>query len=138
MLEEFRTEPFADFSKPEPHAAMEAALARVAAAAGEEVPVVVNGRRITTGRILENTNPADRSQVLSRHPLAAGAIGEEAVKAALAAERSWREVPYLERAAVLLRAARRMRERRHDFNATMVLEIGKTWAEADVETAESI
>ncbi|MGZ5430748.1 MAG: aldehyde dehydrogenase family protein, partial [Thermoanaerobaculia bacterium] len=31
-----------------------------------------------------------------------------------------------------------MRERKHEFSATMVLEIGKSWPEADVETAEAI
>ena len=138
MLEEFRNESFTDFTKPEAHAAFEAALTRVERAAGEEVPVVVGGRRISTGKMLENTNPADRSQVLSRHHLADRAIAEEAVKTAVEAQRSWQELPPRERATVLLRAARRMRDRRHDFSATMVLEIGKTWGEADVETAEAI
>ncbi|MCE7959297.1 MAG: aldehyde dehydrogenase family protein, partial [Acidobacteria bacterium ACB2] len=46
--------------------------------------------------------------------------------------------PPRERATVLLRAARRLRERKHEISATMVLEIGKSWPEADVETAEAI
>jgi 1-pyrroline-5-carboxylate dehydrogenase len=138
MLEEFRNEPFSDFAKPETHAAFEAALGRAAAAAGEEVPVVVGGRRIKTGRLLENTNPAERTQVLSRHHLADRDTAEEAVNVALEAQRRWQEVSPRERAIVLLRAARRMRDQKHDFSATMVLEIGKTWAEADVETDEAI
>src|SRR5262249_20564829 len=35
-------------------------------------------------------------------------------------------------------AARRMRERRHSFSAWMVFEVGKSWAEADADTAEAI
>src|SRR5258706_7673636 len=31
-----------------------------------------------------------------------------------------------------------MRERKHDFSATMVYEVGKTWPEADADTAEAI
>jgi 1-pyrroline-5-carboxylate dehydrogenase len=31
-----------------------------------------------------------------------------------------------------------MRRRRHEFSATMVLEVGKSWAEADADTAEAI
>ena len=138
MLEEFRNESFTDFTKPENHAAFEAALQRAERLAGEEVPVVVGGRRITTGKILENTNPAERSQVISRHHMADRETAEAAVQVAVEAQRSWQEIPYRERATVLLRAARRMREKRHDFSATMVLEIGKTWPEADVETAEAI
>ena len=42
------------------------------------------------------------------------------------------------RAAYLIEAAKRMRERRHTFSAWMVLEVGKTWAEADADTAEAI
>ena len=31
-----------------------------------------------------------------------------------------------------------MRERRHHFSAWMVLEVGKSWGEADADTAEAI
>jgi 1-pyrroline-5-carboxylate dehydrogenase len=31
-----------------------------------------------------------------------------------------------------------MRRRKHEFSATMVLEVGKSWAEADADTAEAI
>src|SRR5258706_14099242 len=31
-----------------------------------------------------------------------------------------------------------MRERKHDFSAVMVYEVGKTWPEADADTAEAI
>ncbi|HEX3107751.1 MAG TPA: L-glutamate gamma-semialdehyde dehydrogenase, partial [Thermoanaerobaculia bacterium] len=42
------------------------------------------------------------------------------------------------RAGLLLRAARLMRERKHEFSATMIYEVGKTWPEADADTAEAI
>lgn len=138
MLEPFRNEPFSDFSQAEVRSAFEAALARVERAAGEEVPIVVGGRRIRTGNLLKNVNPAERSQLLSQHHLADRKIAQKAIEVATRAQRSWQDVPPRERAAVLLRAARRMRDRKHDFSATMVLEIGKSWAEADVETAEAI
>src|SRR4029453_15640262 len=41
-------------------------------------------------------------------------------------------------AAVLFRAAELMRRRRFESNAWMVLEVGKTWPEADADTAEAI
>ena len=37
-----------------------------------------------------------------------------------------------------MRAAYLMRKRKHEFSATMVLEVGKNWAEADADTAEAI
>ncbi|NJL93924.1 MAG: L-glutamate gamma-semialdehyde dehydrogenase [Anaerolineae bacterium] len=43
-----------------------------------------------------------------------------------------------ERARYLLRAAAAMRRRKHEFSAWMVFEVGKSWAEADADTAEAI
>src|SRR6185436_10698877 len=51
---------------------------------------------------------------------------------------TWSRVAPGERAAYLVEAARRMRERRHVFSAWMVLEVGKSWAEADADTAEAV
>ena len=47
-------------------------------------------------------------------------------------------MPYEERARYLFDAARIMRERKHEFSALMVFEAGKTWPEADADTAEAI
>ena len=52
MLEDFRNEPFTDFSRAEERSAFEAALARVDRQKGAEIPVVVGGRRLKTGRLL--------------------------------------------------------------------------------------
>jgi 1-pyrroline-5-carboxylate dehydrogenase len=138
MLEDFRNEPFSDFANAETRSAFEAALARVDRQRGVEVPLVVGGRRVRTGTLLSNVNPADRSEVLSRHHVADRKIASKAVETATKAQVAWGRVAPRERASVLLRAAHRMRERKHDFSATMVLEIGKSWPEADVETAEAI
>ena len=138
MLEDFRNEPFTDFSQAESRSAFESALARVDRQKGVEIPLVIGGRRLKTGRLLENRNPADRSEVLSRHHLADRKTAAKAVEVAVKAQKAWGVVAPRERASVLLRAAARMRARKHEFSATMVLEIGKSWPEADVETAEAI
>src|SRR5664280_577987 len=138
MLEDFRNEPFTDFSQAEARSAFESALARVDRQRGVEIPLVIGGRRLRTGRLLENRNPADRAEVLSRHHLADQNTAAKALEVAVKAQKTWGGVAPRERASVLLRAAARMRERKHEFSATMVLEIGKSWPEADVETAEAI
>jgi len=138
MLEKFRNEPFSDFQNAETRSTFEAALAKVERAAGAEIPVVVGGRRLRGKNLLANTDPSDRSHVLSRHHLADRATAEKAIHAGVKAQVAWQGLPPRERASILLRAAARMRERKHEFSATMVLEIGKTWPEADVETAEAI
>jgi 1-pyrroline-5-carboxylate dehydrogenase len=138
MLEDFRNEPFSDFTNAETRSAFEAALARVERASGAEIPLVVGGRRVRTRSVMDNTNPSQKADVLSRHHLADRALARKAIEAGLKAQGAWAGLPPRERASVLLRAAARMRERKHEFSATMVLEIGKSWPEADVETAEAI
>ena len=138
MLEDFRNEPFTDFQNAENRSAFESALARIERSAGAEIPVVVAGRRVRGKTLLDNTNPSAHGQVLSRHHLADRSTAVKALEAGVRAQGAWAALPPRERASVLLRAAARMRERKHEFSATMVLEIGKTWPEADVETAEAI
>src|SRR5690606_10195176 len=62
----------------------------------------------------------------------------QAVAAATEAFRQWQHIDVSERARYLLRAAAEMRRRKHEFSAMMVLEVGKTWVEADADTAEAI
>ncbi len=47
--DEFRNEPFTDFSKEENAGAMREALARVKSELGRECPFVIGGERVTTG-----------------------------------------------------------------------------------------
>jgi RHH-type proline utilization regulon transcriptional repressor/proline dehydrogenase/delta 1-pyrroline-5-carboxylate dehydrogenase len=51
---------------------------------------------------------------------------------------SWREVPVVERAAVLVKAAAAMRARRDELSAVIIRESGKTWREADADVCEAI
>ena len=45
-LDEFKNEPFTDFSKPENKQAMEEAIEQVRGELGREYPVIVNGEKI--------------------------------------------------------------------------------------------
>jgi 1-pyrroline-5-carboxylate dehydrogenase len=61
-----------------------------------------------------------------------------AVEAAWQTFQTWKKVPAPGRAEVLFRAADLLRRRRFENNAWMILEVGKSWAEADADTAEAI
>ncbi|HET9808612.1 MAG TPA: L-glutamate gamma-semialdehyde dehydrogenase, partial [Candidatus Limnocylindria bacterium] len=63
---------------------------------------------------------------------------DAAVQAADRAFPSWSATVPEMRADVLFRAAELVRKRRHDLSALMVLEVGKSWDEADGETAEAV
>ncbi len=129
---------YVDFTQPEHRAAFERALAEVKAQLGRTYPNVVGGQKVEGSATFETTNPARPSEVVGRFQSATTAQAEQAIAAAHAAFATWSRVPAAERAAYLVEAARRMRERRHTFSAWMVYEVGKSWAEADADTAEAI
>ena len=70
-----------------------------------EIPVVVGGRRIETGRTLDQVCPHDHGHVLAVAHQAGGAEVEQAIAAAREAWRDWSEMPWEARAAVFLKAA---------------------------------
>jgi 1-pyrroline-5-carboxylate dehydrogenase len=76
--------------------------------------------------------------VLGRFQAASAEQAAMAIETAHRTFKTWSRVPAAERAAYLIEAARRMRERRHHFSAWMTLEVGKSWGEADADTAEAI
>jgi len=130
---------YLDFSQPAERAAFEKALVEVKAQYGRTYSLVIGGARVDGGeKPFDSTNPARPSEVLGTFASGSRAQAEQAVEAAYAAFASWSRVPSAERAAYLVEAARRMRERRNTFSAWMVLEVGKSWAEADADTGEAI
>jgi 1-pyrroline-5-carboxylate dehydrogenase len=137
-LPEFRNEALTDFSKADQQAAMELALAKVAVEIGREYPLVIGGERITGLKTFESINPARKDQVLGRFQSGSREHVERAIEAGWTAFESWKRQTVDVRAEVLLQAAKLMRERKHEFSAVMVYEVGKTWAEADADTAEAI
>ncbi|HKR62946.1 MAG TPA: aldehyde dehydrogenase family protein, partial [Thermoanaerobaculia bacterium] len=137
-LPEFRNEALTDFSTPENKAAMELALAKVASEIGREHPIVIGGERITGLKTFDSLNPSHKSQVLGKFQKGSKEHVERAIETAWQAFESWKRQSVDTRAGLLLQAAKLMRERKHEFSAVMIYEVGKTWAEADADTAEAI
>ncbi|MGC9293253.1 MAG: L-glutamate gamma-semialdehyde dehydrogenase [Acidobacteriaceae bacterium] len=135
---EFRNQPFTDFSNPETARAMREALTRVGDQLGHEYDLVIGGKRLRTEGKIRSVDPSRPARVVGIHQKAGAEHAETAMQAALTAFASWRNVPAEERASLLLRAAELVRERRLDFCAWMVYEVGKNWAEADADVGETI
>ena len=112
---------YVDFSQPGHRAEFEAALAQVRAGLGRTHPLVIGGRRIEGGPTFESLNPAKPSEVIGRFASGTKEQAAEAVEVASRTFATWSRVPAAERAAYLVEAAKRMRERRHEFSAWMVL-----------------
>lgn len=140
-LDEFRNEPFVDFTTPENAEAMRAALEKVRGEFGREYPIVINGEKIRLEKKFSSFNPANKTEavgVFSEGDADAQNLVNKAIDAAGEAFKTWRNVPAAERAEYLFKAAKIIRERKHEFSAVMVFEVAKTWAEADGDTAEAI
>jgi 1-pyrroline-5-carboxylate dehydrogenase len=137
-LPEYAPTAVTDFGRPDERAAFEAALAAVRAQLGREHPLVIGSERIKAEQTFESRNPARPAEVIGRFAAGTREQASQAVETAQRAFATWSRVPAAERAAYLLEAAKRMRERRHNFSAWMVFEVGKSWAEADADTAEAV
>jgi 1-pyrroline-5-carboxylate dehydrogenase len=138
MLPEFRNEAFSDFSQPAHESVFQSALQRVQAELGRTYPMHIGGQQITAGSTFATLNPSRPQQALAHFQQGDATHADQAVAAATAAFQAWEFVPVAERARYVLRAAAAMRRRKHEFSATMALEVGKSWLEADVDTCEAI
>jgi 1-pyrroline-5-carboxylate dehydrogenase len=137
-IKPFKNEPLTDFSKPANKKAFQQALDEVARQLGKEYPLVIGGEEIFTFEKLKSYNPSRPSEVVGVFQKADVPLAERAVETAAAAFESWQWVEPKKRADYLFRAAKIMRRRKHEFSAVMVYEVGKTWPEADADTAEAI
>ncbi len=140
-LDEFRNEPFTDYSMPENAVAMRQAIAQVQSELGREYPIIINGVKIELSSKFSSVNPAKKSEVIgifSDADTDAENLVSQAIDAATLAFETWRFVSPANRAEFLFKAAEKIRDRKHYFSAWMCVETGKNWAEADGDTAEAI
>ena len=138
MVPEFANEPLKDFSLPANRQAMRAALQQVKNEFGREWPLVIGGERVTSGAWIDSFNPCHKRELVGRVARAARGEAERALDAAWEAFPDWSRWRPDQRARLLFKAAELMRTKKHVFSATMVYEAGKTWPEADGDTAEAI
>ena len=134
----FLNEPYTDFSLPANRQRMQEALARAKAKLGRHYPLLISGERVETADKLTSVNPARPGEVVGVHSKADAELATRAVDAEHASFPKWSRTPAIERIQMLVRTAALIRERKLDFDAWLVLEAGKTWPEAEAETAEAI
>ena len=138
MPSKFKNEPLTDFSKPANKKAMEKALSKIHKSLGKEHPLIIGKDEIVTDDKLISYNPAKPSEKVGVFQKATTELASKAIDTASAAFEKWKNVPAKKRAEYLFKAAKIMRKRKHEFSAMMTYEVGKTWPEADADTAEAI
>lgn len=134
----FANEPPLDFSQGANRSEFRRAIAVARRGLGQAYPVVYGGREYRSGERLVSVNPAVPDEIICSTALLGAAEVGPAVAAARAAQPGWARRSPAERAGCLFRAASLMRRRRFELAAGELLEVGKTWAEADADVCEAI
>jgi 1-pyrroline-5-carboxylate dehydrogenase len=138
LIAPFKNEAIRTFSDPADAASLETALARARKGFGRHYPAIVEGKALETVAKIASRNPAQPDEVVGTVGSASREQATHAVEAAARVFESWKRVAPAERAVYLFKAAEAVRRQRDDFNALLVLEVGKSWIEADADTAEAI
>ncbi len=118
--------------------ALRRALAKVRSELGKEYDLLIAGDRRKSASKLESYNPSKPSEIIGIHQKGSEQDARDAVEAAFNYFPAWSEVPAVERANRLFRVAEVIRKRKYEFDAWLMLEAGKTRAEAEGDVSEAI
>jgi 1-pyrroline-5-carboxylate dehydrogenase len=104
-----------------------------------DIPLVIGGREVRTGRTEKSVMPHDHRHVLAEYHMAGPEQVQQAIAAAAEARREWGAWPWEERAAVLLRAAELLATSwRPTINAATMLGQSKTVFQAEIDSASEM
>jgi 1-pyrroline-5-carboxylate dehydrogenase len=101
-----------------------------------DVPLIIGGEEIRTGKTRPMVMPADHRHLLGRFHLAEPKHVQAAIAASQQAWRSWSTMPWQDRAAVFLKAAELLAGPYRDLlNAATMLNQSKTMFQAEIDSA---
>ncbi|MCP3903950.1 MAG: aldehyde dehydrogenase family protein, partial [Planctomycetes bacterium] len=101
-----------------------------------EIPIIIGGREIRTGKLQDQVMPHDHGHVIARVHMAGEKEIEAASAAAASAHAEWSRMPYASRAAIFLRAAELLAGPWRDrLNAATMLNQSKTCHQAEIDAA---
>ncbi|MDP7638612.1 MAG: L-glutamate gamma-semialdehyde dehydrogenase [Candidatus Hydrogenedentes bacterium] len=101
-----------------------------------EVPIMIGGKEVKSNSVVEMRSPHRRSQLLGTYHKGGAGHANRAIDAANAAKREWSEMPWDNRATVLLKAAELLAgKHRQTLNAATMLSMSKTCHQAEIDSA---
>jgi 1-pyrroline-5-carboxylate dehydrogenase len=135
-IREFKNEPISGYF-PEGKA-REELTATLAAMRGEvlDIPLIIGGKAVRTGRVKECIVPHEKGTVLARYHLAGHEEAAAAIDAANKAKTAWAQMPYDQRMLVFMKAAHLAATTwRARLNVATMLCQSKTFYQAEIDAA---
>ncbi|KAL1747273.1 Aldehyde/histidinol dehydrogenase [Schizophyllum fasciatum] len=135
-----KNEPMHSYAPGTPQrAALEAAVKEMEQQAPFEVPLVVNGKEVKTGKLNKQYMPHDKTKVLCTFHEADEATVASAIEGALKAKADWETLPWADRAAIFLKAADLISGKyRYKIMAATMLGQGKNAWQAEIDAAAEL
>jgi 1-pyrroline-5-carboxylate dehydrogenase len=101
-----------------------------------DIPLIIGGREVRTGKIGKVVMPSDHNHVLATYHMASEKEVSMAINSALDAKCEWMTLSWMERAAVMAKAAELLsRKYRYTINAATMLGQGKNVLQAEIDSA---
>jgi 1-pyrroline-5-carboxylate dehydrogenase len=101
-----------------------------------DIPLIIGGKEIRTGRTGKVVMPSDHHHVLATYHTATEKEVSLAINAALDAKCEWMTLAWMERAAIMAKAAELLSKKyRYQINAATMLGQGKNVFQAEIDSA---
>jgi 1-pyrroline-5-carboxylate dehydrogenase len=101
-----------------------------------EIPLIIGGKEIRTGKIQKVVMPCDHHHVLAHYHMATEKEVKMAIEAALKAKEDWMNLSWIERASVFIKSAELISKKyRNALNASTMLGQGKNCYQAEIDSA---
>jgi len=101
-----------------------------------DIPLIIGGKEIRTGKTGKIVMPSNHHHVLATYHMATEKEVSLAIKAALDAKCEWMNLAWMERAAIMAKAAELISKKyRYQINAATMLGQGKNVLQAEIDSA---
>ncbi|MDH5681897.1 MAG: L-glutamate gamma-semialdehyde dehydrogenase, partial [Spirochaetota bacterium] len=135
---DFVNEPPLDFSIKATRDMLSESIKKVKSNPGARYPIVIGQENIFTDRKIVSRNPSKPDEVVGHVSMASEELLEKAIHTATSSQSQWERTSPAKRVEYLYRAADIMRRERYSLAALQIVEVGKTWPEADGDVTEAI
>jgi 1-pyrroline-5-carboxylate dehydrogenase len=99
-----------------------------------DIPIIIGGKEIRTGKMGKVVMPTEHQHVLANYHMVTDKEVQMAIDAAMAAKKQWEEMPWVERASIMMKAAELLSKKyRYILSAATMLGQGKNPYQAEID-----